>query len=416
MKKIIFLPFILIFSLSILPACSQNTPHKNDMIKWSHLPDIPDSLGLAGAFIGKQGNTLIFAGGSNFPDAAPWKGGKKVFYHDTYVLRKDSSGYHWYANQDLKLPHPLAYGVTISTNQGIILIGGTDGKKVYKSVLRIHWDSAYHSIHIKRLPNLPTPLAFMSGTKLNHSIFIAGGQTSTESSSATKAFYRLDLNNPSNGWAKLPSWPGSKRVLAVAGAQYFHNRLNFFLFSGRNFKPDDSVELLTDAYRYDPKNQNWTKLNSIKIEGQKRCIMGAPSVAYEDSLLLVFGGDQGRELKKRVRLANKIDSLKNTEESAKSHRKKPQLNQQIKSLQAKLDSLTAHASAYSDDILAYHPNSDTWRKAGSIPAPSPVTTDAVKWKHTVVIPSGEIYPGVRTPHILRGTVKSTDKRHIKISN
>jgi cyclically-permuted mutarotase family protein len=416
MKKNAILLFILIFGFSIIPSFSQNSPHKKGIIKWSHLPDIPDSFGLAGAFAGKQGNTLIFAGGANFPDASPWKGGKKVFYNEIYALRKDSTGYYWYFNQKLKLPHSLAYGVTISTKQGIIFIGGTNGEKVYKSVLRIQWDPDRKKVQVKHLPDLPIPLAFMAGAKLNHNIFIAGGQTSTESSSATKAFYKLDLDELSKGWTKLPAWPGPKRVLPVAGAQYFNHHLNFFLFSGRNFKMDGSVELLADAYRYDPVKQKWTKLAPIKINGQKRCIMGAPSAAFGDSLLLIFGGDPGHELKKRVRLANKINSLKNAEKSTKIHQKNSQLNQQIKSLQVTFDSLTAHASAYSSDILAYHANSDSWDKAGSIPAPSPVTTDAVMWKQTIVIPSGEIFPGVRTPHVLRGIVRSNDKTLIKPSN
>jgi cyclically-permuted mutarotase family protein len=406
MKKIILLLLISIFGFSILPSCGQNSPHKNDMIKWGHLPDIPDTLGLAGAFVGKQKSTIVFAGGANFPDKPPWKGGKKVFYNGIYILTPNSSGYHWYSNQKLKLPHPLAYGVTVSTKKGIILIGGTNGKQVYKTVLRIHWDSGHNSIHIEHLPDLPMPLAFMSGAKLNHKIFIAGGQTSTESTSATKAFYQLDLNNLSNSWTKLPSWPGPKRVLSVAGAQYYNHHLNFFLFSGRNFKPDGSVELLNDAYRYNPVNQKWTKLTPIKIDGQEHCIMGAPSIALGDSLIMVFGGDPGRELKKRVQLANKIDSLKNLMKGPKIHHK-------IQSLQGILDSLTVHASAYSDDILAYHPNKDSWDKDLSIPSPSPVTTDAVKWKHSIVIPSGEIYPGVRTPHVLRGKVQSNDETHIK---
>jgi cyclically-permuted mutarotase family protein len=397
MKKIILLPFILIFGFNILPACSQNSLHKNDMIKWSDLPDIPDTLGLAGAFVGKQGNALIFAGGANFPDAPPWKGGKKVFYNEIYVLRKDSTGHYWYSSKKLKLPHPLAYGVTISTNQGIILTGGTDGKKVYKSVLRIHWDSDHNSIRIEHLPNLPTPLAFMSGAKLNDNIFIAGGQTSPKNTSATKAFYQLDLHELSKGWTKLPSWPGPKRVLAVAGAQYFHHHLNLFLFSGRNFKKNGSVELLTDSYRYDPASQKWTVLSPITINGKKRCIMGAPSVVFGDSTILVFGGDPGYELKRRVNIQNRINTLKSIKNNTK-------LNQEIQSLQNTLDSLTIHASDYSSDVLAYVVSTDTWSKVGTLPSPSSVITDAIKWQNSIVIPSGEIRPGVRTPKVLKGTV------------
>ena len=36
-------------------------------IQWSHLPPIPDALGVAGPFVGVHRDSLIVAGGANFP-------------------------------------------------------------------------------------------------------------------------------------------------------------------------------------------------------------------------------------------------------------------------------------------------------------------------------------------------------------
>lgn len=36
-----------------------------------------EGLGLAGPITGISGNRLLVAGGANFPDGMPWKGGKK---------------------------------------------------------------------------------------------------------------------------------------------------------------------------------------------------------------------------------------------------------------------------------------------------------------------------------------------------
>jgi hypothetical protein len=55
--------------------------------------------GLAGAFAGVSNGVLIIAGGANFPDAAPWKGGKKVWWDKIQVLEKNRGG--------ILLAHPL---------------------------------------------------------------------------------------------------------------------------------------------------------------------------------------------------------------------------------------------------------------------------------------------------------------------
>ena len=57
------------------------------------------------------------------------------------------------------------------------------------------------------------------------------------------------------------------------------------------------------------------------------------------------------------------------------------------------------------DVLAYHTITDTWVHAGKMPQ-AVVTTAAVHWDGQIVVTSGEIRPGVRTPKVQ--TVKETD--------
>ena len=56
--------------------------------------------------------------------------------------------------------------------------------------------------------------------------------------------------------------------------------------------------------------------------------------------------------------------------------------------------------------LAYHTINDTWVNAGSIPA-NHVTTTAVKRGDSIIIPSGEIRPRVRSPKIWMATPQKT---------
>ena len=55
-------------------------------VVWGTLPRLPDRHGLAGAFAGVSADTLLVAGGANFPDAPLAEGGKKVWHDTVYVV------------------------------------------------------------------------------------------------------------------------------------------------------------------------------------------------------------------------------------------------------------------------------------------------------------------------------------------
>ncbi|MHC4168535.1 MAG: galactose oxidase, partial [Planctomycetota bacterium] len=44
------------------------TDSNAEVLQWSELPDIPETLGVAGAFSGISSDALIVAGGANFPE------------------------------------------------------------------------------------------------------------------------------------------------------------------------------------------------------------------------------------------------------------------------------------------------------------------------------------------------------------
>ncbi|HPK85378.1 MAG TPA: cyclically-permuted mutarotase family protein, partial [Bacteroidales bacterium] len=59
--------------------------------EWTELAPLPPSSpgaiqpGVAGPFTGLHGNTLILAGGANFPDTMPWHGGRKKYHNEIYL-------------------------------------------------------------------------------------------------------------------------------------------------------------------------------------------------------------------------------------------------------------------------------------------------------------------------------------------
>jgi N-acetylneuraminic acid mutarotase len=60
-------------------------------------------------------------------------------------------------------------------------------------------------------------------------------------------------------------------------------------------------------------------------------------------------------------------------------------------------------------VLLYNTLTDSWKTIGNIPFDTPVTTTAVKWGNDVIIPSGEIKAGVRSPNILSVKILQKEK-------
>ena len=81
--------------------------------------------------------SLLVAGGCNFPGKPAAEGGEKVFYRDIYELENPASDKsNW--KKAGQLPEALAYGVAVTVPEGLVCIGGTNGKessaKVFSSI------------------------------------------------------------------------------------------------------------------------------------------------------------------------------------------------------------------------------------------------------------------------------------------
>ncbi|MBN2314365.1 MAG: hypothetical protein JXM79_10575, partial [Sedimentisphaerales bacterium] len=83
-------PLILLVILAVVSIAARADDTSTDILRWQELPDLPNTLGVAGAFAGVSGDALIVAGGANFPEPL-FKNGqmnpsaKKVWWDDVYV-------------------------------------------------------------------------------------------------------------------------------------------------------------------------------------------------------------------------------------------------------------------------------------------------------------------------------------------
>lgn len=329
---------------------------ETDVIRWDTSLSLPQldgtpNIGIAGVFSGRIDGKLLIAGGANFPDRTPEANGEKRYHRDLY-LYDASRG--WQVIRDA-LPAPRAYGISVTLPEGVLCIGGCDASDCTDQVSLLTLDG--DRPHFTPWPSLPRPLANAAGALVGHRIYVAGGiEQVGGGTAATRNFFMLDLHDRGRGWQELPPWPGPARAFAVAASQSDGFDNCFYLFSGRDFSGDSPWTVHKDGYRYNPRLGSWDRL-----EGEFP-VMAGTAAPFGTNHILLIGGRNG---------TNSDDRM----------------------------------------LRLYHTITETLTEVPvSDEIDLPVTTNVLPDDDGILITSGEIRPGVRTPVLLRGTLQSTIHR------
>lgn len=332
---------LLMFAPVISPAMESPT------LQWNQLPALPDPEGFASAFAGVSRGALLVAGGANFPGKRPWEGGAKVWYDEVFVLESPQGP--WRVGG--RLPRPNAYGVSFTTEEGVVCAGGGDAREHWRDVFLLTWD--HGQLRTKPLPALPGPMAFGSGAARGRWIYLLGGLAKPDATTALAIFQVLDLAAAAPTWVELPPCPGPARMLAQVGIVEgeFIVCGGVSLHAGADGKAVRTY--LADAYAYSPA-KGWRRLADMP-----HAVAAAPSPmpVAPTGELLVISGDDGR-------------------------RGTPGPNH----------------PGFLQDVLAYDARQDRWRKAGEAPI-SRATAPTTFWQGSWIVASGEKKPGYRSNEV-----------------
>lgn len=354
-------------SLLLLAACSEDgiggQEQTQQLVLDESLPliEAPDALGFGGPFVGFVGETMVVAGGANFPDGPPWDGGQKVWWSSIYVATGEQ-GFSPWTSQDL--PDQRAYGATVSLAESILLIGGSSAEEVHDQIweLRLDRDGAI-TVQPSALSPLPWPTAFGNAEEYAGMLYVLAGKYSKDDADQQLGFLVADLANPPAGWRELPLPEAAPRIKAVSFVQQVGDRGPALHWIGgervvRESLSEVSRSTLNDAWRYFIHEDCWERFTP-----PPHSVMAGTAVAYGPNHGLVFGG-----------------------------------------VPADLGSPDqATHPGFSRTIQAYHAITDTWAVVGELPE-SVVTSGAVvRPDGRIWIASGEIRPGVRTKmvHVFR---------------
>ena len=308
------------------------------------------NIGLAGVFAGFVGGELLVAGGANFPEGTPAEGGVKRYHADTYVYDA-ASGWRLFPDN---LPEARAYGVAVGLPDGILCIGGCDERRCTADVRLLTLENG--APVLKDYPSLPRPLAHAAGCRIGDRIYVAGGIGTVDDARTTSDFFVLDLHRLDRGWSELAPWPGPSRAFAVAAAQSDGFDNCFYLFSGREFAPGEPWNVLDDGYEYNPRLDRWRRL-----EGSFP-VMAGTALPFGTNHILMLGGR----------------SATNGDEAM----------------------LRLYHTVTGSTVETRAPEGVTL----------PVTTQLLATDDGLLVASGEVAPGVRTPVLLRGRIERTVHR------
>jgi solute:Na+ symporter, SSS family len=329
-------------------------------VAWEELPALPAPS--SGHFVGQHNGVLIAAGGSNFT-VSPFQGGEKEWLDRIWVLEPGAAAW----TDAGRLPGARAYGGTVSLDDGMWLLGGTDGKTCFDDVLVLQWID--RAITVAKLDGpkgtLPAPSAFNGAALSGDHVYVLGGQADPKSTEAHSAVWQLEHGASGATWATVAAMPGPSRMLPVVVGR----DEGLYVISGASlFAKDDGTAgriFLNDGFRFTA-GAGWKALTGPPVP-----VLAAAAVPWGQAHILIASGDDGSLFEKSAELKDEHPG-------------------------------------FPDTVWAYHTITDSWVESGAAPA-AYVTTQATVWEGAMVIPGGEDRPGHRGTMVMAGVPSGIEK-------
>lgn len=368
---------ILLIMLSTISATAQ----KKISFEWNASTQLPEinnspSFGYAGPVTGVHNDIFFVGGGANFPEAMPWQGGKKKYYNSLYTYKISASGKPEFF-KSFEMPDTLAYSACASTPTGIVCAGGENQNGISNKTFLLKWDAIGQQPLFEALPQLPLPLTNAAITVRKNKVYLAGGESAN---AASAMFMMLDLKDIKAGWKLLPPVPVP--VSHIVMAMQCNGKNNcVYIIGGRKKTSSGISELYSSVFEYNIKKNEWTEKASLPYT-----LCAGTGVAFGKKRIIVFGGDDGSTFHK---VETMIAAINTEKDEAKKQ-----------ALVIEKNNLQSSHPGFNKNILVFNTKKNEWTTVSQMPSAAPVTTTAVLYNGTALIPSGEIKAGVRSPEIL----------------
>lgn len=342
------------------------------------LPVQPNGLihmGLSGVVSGVVGDQIIIAGGNNFPEGLPWEGGIKKYYKRVFVYNNQKDTL--LNTSTFNLPANVAYAAVAQLKDGIFYAGGENENGPLSSAYFIK-KSKSQSFEIIELPSLPIAISNAVAVATENAVYVLGG---ANKEGVSNKVWKLSLNNFKKGWTAQASMPQPTAFSAAAIANE-----HIYIMGGRCKEANGISKIYKEVYAFDVENNFWEQKASLP-----ETVSAACAVAIDNNKILFIGGDKIVVFHEVEMLAAKIAAT--TDTTIK------------KELTVVKNNLQKTHPGFSKDVLAYDATLNKWSPYAQLNFTAPVTTSAFLFNHKILLPVGEIKPGIRTPYIWVGSFK-----------
>ncbi len=350
---------------------SDNLPASTFKIEITEDTNIEDGIdaGVSAAFAGIADGHILKAGGCNFPVNPMATDSKKKFYQAIYEIIPDDTGNLKFEKTGM-LPLAMAYGASVSTPDGLAIIGGTTAEKSLSTAYIINVDND-NKAEVTSLPTLPVSIDNTVATWLDGKIYVAGGNVDGVPSNV---LFCLDMKNLAKGWKRLADFPGNPRVQPVMAASVnAKGQPRLYLwggFAGKGDKRNASLE--TDGLEYNPANGKWRRIDGPKTEsGEEISTAGGTASTLPDGRIILTGG-----VHKDIFLA----ALSNQAPDYLSH--------------------PIEWYRFNSRVLVFDPTTEKWNLMTEDKDTARAGANAIVLPDgTIMLVGGELKPRVRTPRI-----------------
>jgi N-acetylneuraminate epimerase len=244
--------------------------------------------------------------------------------------------------------------------------------KFTKSALFAAIAMATFSAQAALYPELPVGLKNGTGALIDDTVYVGLGTSGNK-------FFALNLKEADAKWQEIAAFPGGDRNQPISAA--VNGKL--YVFGGLQKNEKGELQLVNDAYSFNPADNTWTKLPTRSPRG----IVGASAVSYNGKIYVLGGVNES--------IFNGYFQDYTAAGEDKEKQKEvtiPYFNQRTQDY------------FLTPELLSYEPATNKWYNEGLFPFPPRAGAAFSVNGNTLLVVNGEIKPGLRTATTEQGKI------------
>ena len=221
-------------------------------------------------------------------------------------------------------------------------------------------------------PDLPVAIKNGAGALIGDTLYVGLG-------SGGDKFFALDLKKADAQWQEIAAFPGGERNQPVASA--VDGKL--YVFGGLQKNDKGELQLVNDAYAYNPADNVWTKLATRSPRG----LVGTTGATFGDKVLMLGGSNLSIFNGYFQDFVGAGDDQAKKDAVMLAYFDKPPQDY-----------------FFNTELFSYQPSTNQWHNEGALPFSGRAGAAFTVANNQLYVVNGEIKPGLRTAQTHLGKI------------